>query len=276
MKSKKRLAAQPEDFLVVKNTHEPIISQEEYDLIQRLITSRRRGKPGNMGYDNIFSGIIKCADCGYAMRTCPAHRRKKENPIDNIGYCCNRWAVYGKPNCTSHVIEARELRRVVLEDIRKHAEMALRDDKKLLKRVMSKLNENTVTETASLKNELKQAEKRIMELDKLFQKLYEDRIVEKISERNFDSLSKRFEQEQANLDERVSFIKDRLDESQTASENVEQWVSQIKEYAGITDLTAPLLNSLIDRITVCNAVIVDGERRQTVNIYYKFIGCISE
>ena len=90
MKSKKRLAAQPEDFLVVKNTHEPIISQEEYDLIQRLITSRRRGKPGNMGYDNIFSGIIKCADCGYAMRTCPAHRRKKENPIDNIGYCCNR------------------------------------------------------------------------------------------------------------------------------------------------------------------------------------------
>ena len=154
--------------------------------------------------------------------------------------------------------------------------MALRDDKKLLKRVMSKLNENTVTETASLKNELKQAEKRIMELDKLFQKLYEDRIVEKISERNFDSLSKRFEQEQANLDERVSFIKDRLDESQTASENVEQWVSQIKEYAGITDLTAPLLNSLIDRITVCNAVIIDGERRQTVNIYYKFIGCISE
>jgi len=245
-------------------------------LVQRLITSRRRGKPGNMGYDNIFSGLIKCADCGYAMRTCPAHRRKKENPIDNIGYCCNRWAVYGKPNCTSHIIEARELRRVVLEDIRKHADMALRDDNELLKRVMGKLDDNTTTELASLKSELRQAEKRLSELDKLFQKLYEDRIADKITERNFTTLTGKFEQEQDKLDERVSFIKGRLDESQAASDNAGQWVNQIKEYAGITDLTAPLLHVLIDRITVCNAVIVDGERRQTVNIYYKFIGCISE
>lgn len=176
MKSKKRLSALPEDYLIVKDTHEPIIPPDDFELVQKLITSRRKSVAGVSGYDNIFSGIIKCGDCGYAMRTCPAHRIKRPNPIDNMLYFCNQYGIYGKKMCTSHKIEARELHRVVLEDIQRHAEMALQDDKKLLKRIVSKVDQNAQIELSVLKKELRQAEKRLAELDRLFSKLYEDNI----------------------------------------------------------------------------------------------------
>lgn len=110
----------------------PIIEKIDFKLVQRLLTSRRRLPSDNSGYDNIFSGIIKCATCGYAMRTSGANRRKKENPIDNIGYYCNTYGIYGKSQCTQHWIEARKLHNSVLEDIKKHARMAMFDDKSLL------------------------------------------------------------------------------------------------------------------------------------------------
>lgn len=89
-------------------------------------------------------------------------------------------------------------------------------------------------------------------------------------------MSNRYDDEQSRLDERCSIIKLRLSENQIANDNAESWVDQIKEYAGIAELSMPLLNALVERITVSEAEVIDGERRQTVNIYYKFIGCISE
>lgn len=274
MKSRKRLCALPEDWLVVRDTHEPIIPTEEWDLVQSLITSRRSGTPGANGYNNIFAGLIKCADCGYAMRTSPAHRYKKSNPIDNMGYCCNNYGIYGKEVCTQHKIEARELQSAVLADIQKHAQMALEDDGKLLQRIIGKLDMNSKAEVKSQEKERKQAEKRLVELDKLFAKLFEDRANEKISERNYLAMSSRYEQEQSQLDSRIAVICDHQTESQAATDNAGQFVSQMKEYAGITELSAPLLHALIERVTVEESKVIDGERCQTIHIYYKFIGCI--
>ena len=274
IKSTRRLSALPEEYILVENTHEPIIPPEEWELVQSLITSRRNGVPGNSGYDNIFAGMIKCADCGYAMRTCPAHRRKKENPIDNMGYCCNNWGIYGREACSRHLIEARDLHRVVLEDIRKHAQMALYDDKKLIERVLSKLNVREKTEADTQQKELYRAEKRLAELDKLFARMYEDHVAGNISERNYQQMSERYNQEQIDLDAKIRAIRAKIEEDKAADENAGQWVSRIKEFSGITELSAPLLHSLIDRVTVGEAEIIDGVRHQIVNIYYKFIGRI--
>lgn len=274
MKSKKRLCALPEDWLIVRDTHEPLIPPKEWELVQELITSRRLGKPGVSGYDNIFSGIVKCATCGYAMRTSPAHRTRKSRAIENMTYICNSYGMYGKKVCTAHVIEATELYSAVLEDIRRHAKLALNDDEKLLKRIMGRMDQNTLSEMKTLEKERKQIEKRLAELDRLFAKLYEDRTDEKISERNYISLSSRYEQEQNRLDERLAYIKESLAENREVTDNAEQWVSQIKEYAGITELSVSLLHALIERVTIEEAQMIDGERCQTIHIYYKFIGCI--
>ena len=92
MKSRKRLSKLPEEWEVIPDTHEGIVTQEEFDTVQRLMTSRRREENAG-GFKNIFAGIIKCADCGYALRATSVHRRKRPDIIDCVQYSCNNYAL---------------------------------------------------------------------------------------------------------------------------------------------------------------------------------------
>jgi hypothetical protein len=275
MKSTKRLSVLPEDYQIVRDTHEAIIPQDEFDLVQRLITNRRKGEMYSSGYDNIFSGLIKCADCGYALRAASANRRKRPDIIDCIVYQCNHYSVNGTSACTKHSLEARDLHTAVLSDVNRHAEAALKDDAKMIQRIESRFNANSKNEIKTLERELRKTNTRLAEVDRLFACLYEDRAADKISERNYEAMSKRYEQEQGQLDGRVADITRQLCETKEASANAVNFVSLIKDYSGIEALTAALLNTLIDRITVSEVSVVEGERVQTLRIYYKFIGCIT-
>lgn len=272
MKNQKRPCRLPEEWVVIENTHEPIIPPEEFELIQKLITSRRKSTPS--GYENIFSGLIKCADCGYAMRTSSAKRRKRPEPIDNIGYFCNNYGIYGKKACSQHWIEARDLHTVVLEDIRKHARMALKDDGKLAKRIAERISSQSKAEITNLMKEQKRLKARLAEIDKIFSQLYEDRATKKISDRNFTVMTEKYELEQTQLDEKIKQIEGSLSESQKSSDDTKSWIKMIKQYADTIELDAVMLNELIEKITISEPEIIDGERIQTVNIYYKFVGCI--
>lgn len=272
MKNQKRPCRLPEEWVVIENTHEPIIPPEEFELIQKLITSRRKSTPS--GYENIFSGLIKCADCGYAMRTSSAKRRKRPEPIDNIGYFCNNYGIYGKKACSQHWIEARDLHTVVLEDIRKHARMALKDDGKLAKRIAERISSQSKAEITNLMKEQKRLKARLAEIDKIFSQLYEDRATKKISDRNFTVMTEKYELEQTQLDEKIKQIEGSLSESQKSSDDTKSWIKMIKQYDDTIELDAVMLNELIEKITISEPEIIDGERIQTVNIYYKFVGCI--
>jgi len=103
MKSKKRPSRLPEEWETVQGTHEGIVSQEDFDVVQELITGRR-GK-GQSGYDNIFSGIIKCADCGYHLSAGSANRRKRPDILDCVVYSCGNYTRYGVHTCSSHSLE---------------------------------------------------------------------------------------------------------------------------------------------------------------------------
>ena len=152
--------------------------------------------------------------------------------------------------------------------------MAMLDDKALLDDVLSNIATKSKEDGKRLKRELKQSEKRLAEVDKMFAKLFESNAEGKISERNFLAMSEKYEIEQSELEQKISDAKSEIEDANISTQNAKTWVEQIKEYADITELTAPLLNALIDRITVTEAEIIDGQRLQTVNIYYKFIGCI--
>jgi len=93
-KSKSRPVAKMEDWVIVKDCHEPIINPEEFELVQKLITSRRHDKPS--GYENIFSRLIKCVDCGYALSVSQANRKPTQEIIDSIGYTCTHYRSKGQ------------------------------------------------------------------------------------------------------------------------------------------------------------------------------------
>jgi len=271
MKSKKRLSALPEDWLIVPNTHEAIIPPDEWELVQKLITSRRR--TGKSGYDNIFAGLIKCGTCGYAMRSSKANRKEQSRAMDNIQYTCNNYCTYGKKACTSHAIEATDVYNAVLGDIRYHAGLAVKQSDKMLDKIISQVTSNTKSEKKALTKELNQSKSRLSEIDSLFLKLYEDRNNEKITERNYTLVSGKYEDEQWKLGRRIEEIEKKLAVDDDAKYNAQRFVNAIQNYKDLIELDAELLNRLIEKVTVSEARLDEnGELQQEITIYYKFIG----
>ena len=273
-KSKKCLSVLPEDYIVVHDTHEPIVSQEDFDLVQRMITSRRSFQKTPYSWDNIFSGIVKCADCGCAMTQGRAHRSPKPNPIDEYVFYCNTYKAFGKTHCTKHTMEARDLYEAVLEDIRKHAKAALANDAKMTEQLLKKMGAGKKKQSKIIAKELKEKRSRLSEVDRLFQKLYEDKVNGNISERNYQMMSRKYEEEQTLLQSRIDEIGAEVADTEDKADNVEHFTKLIRDYAGIEKLDATIVNTLIDRITIAEPKEVDEETVQEIKIYYKFIGHI--
>lgn len=273
-KSHKSLSVLPENYTVVKNIHEPIVSPKDFELVQKLITSRRTVNNGGRKFDNIFAGLLKCGDCGYAMTLTKAHRSPKEEVIDEYGYMCNNYKTFGKAADTSHWIEARQLYECVLADIRKHADEALADNEEMCVRLARQLGKDKDRQHKAAEKEIRAKQARLSEVDGLFQSLYEDRNSGSITERNYKMMCRRYEDEQAQLEREIAELKARQEESSNDRSNIEQFSRLVKEYAGIEELTAALLNTLIEKITVSEPKDADGEQIQEIKIYYKFIGNI--
>ena len=273
-KSHKSLSVLPENYTVVKNIHEPIVSPKDFELVQKLITSRRTVNSGGRKFDNIFAGLLKCGDCGYAMTLTKAHRSPKEEVIDEYGYMCNNYKTFGKAADTSHWIEARQLYECVLADIRKHADEALADNEEMCVRLARQLGKDKDRQHKAAEKEIRAKQARLSEVDGLFQSLYEDRNSGSITERNYKMMCRRYEDEQAQLEREIAELKARQEESSNDRSNIEQFSRLVKEYAGIEELTAALLNTLIEKITVSEPKDADGEQIQEIKIYYKFIGNI--
>ena len=275
MKSKKRPSKLPEEWEVIPDTHEGIVTQEEFDTVQQLITSRRL--PENKGgFENIFAGVIKCADCGYAMRAMSANRRKRPDIIDCVQYSCNNYGRYGNIMCTAHSIEARDLFNAVLADINRFADMAVNDEK-AVRAIEKRLTETDQSRAKALEKEQRKLNKRLAELDRLFSSLYEDKVMERITERNFEMMSGKYQKEQLEIEARLKEVTETLNDSYEKSQGVRDFLSLIRNYQGIKELDATIINALIDKILVSEREkLIDGTVRQEIKIYYKFIGFVGE
>ena len=275
MKSRKRLSKLPEEWEVIPDTHEGIVTQEEFDTVQRLMTSRRREENAG-GFKNIFAGIIKCADCGYALRATSVHRRKRPDIIDCVQYSCNNYARNGNGVCTAHNIEARDLFNAVLADINRFADMAVNDEK-AVRAIEKRLTETDHSRAKALEKEQRKLNKRLAELDRLFSSLYEDKVMERITERNFEMMSGKYQKEQLEIEARLKEVSETLTESYEKSQGVRDFLSLIRNYQGIKELDATIINALIDKIIVSEReTIADGTVRHEIKIYYKFIGFVGE
>ena len=273
LKSHKRKPTANAGTFVVENMHEPIIPPEEWELVQHLITSRKKARKTDRPYDNIFSGLVKCADCGYALSVSKANRTwNSDNIIANYDYQCNNYRMEGKAVCTQHRISALSLYNAVLEDIRRLANEALDDDRQMISSIAERLGKDEKDSVRQAERELKKTAKRLVELDKLFAKLYEDHINGKVSERNYNALSATYESEQTELESKIAELNETIKANREYGENAENFVDLIKQYADIDELTQALLNTLIERIEVHEPEEIDGERIQKLDVYYKFVG----
>jgi hypothetical protein len=150
--------------------------------------------------------------------------------------------------------------------------MALQNDGKMLERISKQMNSNTKREADSAKRDVSKTKARLCELDKVFAKLYEDRVNDVITERNYSNLSAGYEREQTDLESKIAELERVIDGNRESVLNAEMFVQGMKDCAEITELSAALLNRLIERVVVDEAEVTDGERVQRISIFYKFVG----
>ena len=275
MRSKKRQYIPFAEREVIYGTHEPIIEQNRWNNVQKILQSRPPviGESSS-GYDNIFRGIIKCADCGSAMLAKVEQKRKRNNVLDKTFYCCTKYRKFGKEGCSSHTIEARTVHEVVLADIQKHAGQALADRKAMVTEIAERLNLQLSADKEQQKKELRQCKQRVSEIENLYAKLYEDLTRELITEKRFQMLSARYDSEQEELTARIKELEKSAIADKEQLSSIEQFAEQISGYAGITELNFKIINQLIEKILVSEPVEVDGQKIQRLTIHYKFIGAL--
>ncbi len=275
MHSKKRQYIPFAEREVIYGTHEPIIEQNRWNNVQKILQSRPPviGESSS-GYDNIFRGVIKCADCGSAMLAKVEQKRKRNNVLDKTFYCCTKYRKFGKEGCSSHTIEARTVHEVVLADIQKHAGQALTDRKTMVTEIAERLNLQMSADREQQKKELRQCKQRVSEIENLYAKLYEDLTRELITEKRFQMLSARYDSEQEELTAKIKELEKSAIADKEQLSSIEHFAEQISGYAGITELNFKIINQLIEKILVSEPVEVDGQKIQRLTIHYKFIGAL--
>lgn len=267
-KNKKKVRKPQEEWFRVENTHEAIISEDVFNQVQEQIANRRRTQKS--GTTQIFSGLVKCADCGWSL----AYGMNKQNKTPYGYYHCSKNG-QGTKQCSMHYIRYDVLYHYVLTRIQHWSTQVQLGEEELLQQLLKAGDKERAANKKKQLAELKKAEKRKVEIDRLFLKMYEDWSAERITEYNFNMLSGKYQTEQLELDEKINKLRAELATEKENAANAEKWIELIKQYADPTELTAELLNTLIEKIVVHEAVKYEsGFREQEIEIYYRFIGKI--
>lgn len=267
-KNKKRVRKSESEWQRVENTHEAIVSKEMFEQVQEQIANRRRKMKD--GTRQIFAGLVKCADCGWSM----AYALKTQSKTPYGIYRCSKYG-QGTGHCTPHYIRYDVLYTYVLARVRYWAKQAEIDEDALLQRLLKTGDRERLAATKKQATELSKAEKRKAEVDRLFAKMYEDWAAGRITEYNFNMLSQKYQSEQQSLSEQIEALQAKLTAQEQSTADAENWVKLIRQYTDPTELTAELLNTLIEKILIHEAVKQpDGSREQEVEIFYRFVGKI--
>ncbi|MBR2528923.1 MAG: DUF4368 domain-containing protein [Blautia sp.] len=265
-KQKKKLKNDPSEWQIFENTHEAIIDQETYDIVQRIRDGRRRVTP--MGEMPLLSGMVFCADCGaklYQVR----HRgwtHEQEHMV------CATYRKKGKEICSSHQIRNCVLEELLLDGVRSVTAFARDHEDEFVEMVTKKKRAEVDRSLRDGKRELEQAQTRIRKLDEIIQHLYEDNLEGKINDERFVKLSENYENEQKTLEARVSELRSLIASEQEANVNVGRFLDLVRRYTDIRELTAEIIREFVERIYVHQAERVNGKKVQRIRIVWNCIG----
>ena len=274
-KNHKQVSKPESEWIKVENTHEPLISQETWDAVQRMDNHPARGRSGKNGTIALFGGLLRCMDCGSSMRYMRDYRKKvSEKEPEYKAYVCNRYASGGKNACSSHYINQKVLTQIVMTDIRCKAMWAQNSRETLRTQLLAREQNASVERTRTLQAELTAICKRLPELDKLIQSAYEDKVLGRIPERVCVNLLNQYEAERREKQERHKELTGQLAASRETESSVDAWLDMIQDYAQLEELDRPTLVRLIQKIEISERYTVDDHEERDIHIYYNFVGYI--
>lgn len=267
-KTKKQIRLPKEDWIIYRNTQEPIIDEKTFEMVQQM----RKVKRARTKYNepNMFSGLLYCADCGNHLTIQRVVRNRK---MDN--FSCATYRKKKKGLCSCHRILVSDLETIVKEDLQKVCEYVFLHEKEFTDEYLSGSKKETEKFQSKTKAELKRLSERQEEISRIIRKLYEDNVCGRITDERFDFLAKSYEDEGNELKMKIQEFKNALASSVQEEEKLSKFLKVVKSYTKIEELTPEILNSFIEKIYIGETEKYDGRKMQEVEIIYKFIGAIN-
>lgn len=268
MKSKEKVRNPKEDWSVVENCHEPIITQELWDTVHKILNAKHR--PAKAGEVQMFAGLLYCSDCGHCLTY--SQKQRKDGGYHGA-YSCWMYKTHGKEYCASHYITFDTIYELVLIDIQRNLFQYRKNTDKFKSILSRKYQSDSQKQAEQITLEYEQKQKRCEELDKIISRLYEDNVLGRIGDERYESMSQSYELEQVEIKKALPILKSKIDELKRQSDCADNFINVIKKYTIIDKLDAAILNELIDKIVVHHKEQAeDGRTFQQIEIYYRFVG----
>ena len=264
----KKMAFHPKDeWKIFEDTQPAIIDRQTFDTVQKMREHKRVYIKSNE--TNMFSGLLYCADCGGLLTI---QRYKKNHDYDH--FYCSTYRKKKKGLCTSHRIRVKDLKEVILQDLRKTCEYVVFHEKEFIENYLKSTTAEQQKAQAKAQSELSKTTARIEEINGIIRKLYEDNVKGKMTDERFDFLAKSYETEQTELRAKMEELKKIIAATEQDNDNLKKFLKIVEHYLCIEELTPEILHSFIDKIYIDEAEIFGGKKMQGVRIVYNFVGAI--
>lgn len=266
-KMKKRIENPEENRAIFLNVHEAIIDRQTWEKVQALQKGTRRKKPTVTQEPSVFSGLLKCPECGGNLNF---HFNQNNHDIKFFS-CQNHNSGYRKCSKT-HYIRLDFLEQVVLYEVKRLACFASEYENDFIKAMIGRSAKVAENATLRKQRELDALTARDRELDMLFERLYEDNVAGKIDDARFAKMSKRYEQEQGENAKKIKALRLELKKDESKRVDIDDFLETVRRYTDATTITKRMVAELIDHIEVYHAEKQDGVTNQRVVIHYNCIG----
>jgi len=272
-KNKNRISVDLDDQILVENTHEAIVPVEVWNRIQekrkKQSVPRKRKNRSEL---NLFAGFAYCADCGSVLAATTKPNKTEEYHLLR----CARYNNAGKNACSGHTIRYDALYALLLHDIQKHTKLVAEDEQALIDRLYRSLLDGEAKDAKARDRQIAALKAKLNALQTRVEKLYEEKWERGMPEEIFQSMSKRYAAEKSEFEAKLESLEAEAVKTRDTEEDIARWMEAIRKCIGVKMLDRKILGLLVDRVVVHEKMIVDGVKRQKVEIFYRFVGRISD
>jgi len=271
-KNHKTVRKDPSEWIIIENTHEPIVSQEIWDKCREIEASVSQGKKTKTGFVAPLSGLMFCADCGEKMRLAwnNTTNGSKKNPRKYVrhNFNCGRYNRHGKIACNSHYIKMKDINELVLTDIRSMAKLVVENEETARQKFLAHKEKQNANRIRLDTAKLRESRYRLEELQKLIPAVYEDKVLGRIPESVCVNLLEKYQSEQKELFTEVKETEEKLSAVKQDEHDAEEFIRRLRKYTDVQELTREMCLELIEYITVDEYA---SDRPRNIHIYYKLL-----
>ena len=268
LKFNKRMENPVENQKVFEDTQPAIIEKGQWERVQELRKNKRR--PTKTGRTSMFSGLLYCADCGAKLYFCTCNTYKDNS--QNHFVCSNYKSNTG--SCKIHYIREQVLYRIVLETIQRTLTYVRMFRKDFKLEMLAQDEESRKAELAEKQKALSGAKKRMEDLDRIIQHIYEDNVLGKLSDSRYLKLSRQYEKEQAEIEQLAAVLEREIETQAGQVSDVNKFLKLVDKYLDIPELDAAILNELVSRIVVHSPARENGRKQVRIDLYFTYVGQI--